>query len=316
MKKIIVSGATGFIGSAFVRFLVKKDVEVLSLGRKHYDELPEHVKENISGSVYINLDMQEIESLDKKISAIGWRVGSDCVFFNLAWFGVSSLSDLDVGAQVNNVKWSLNALELAAKIGCKKFVQVGSMEEAFTNRYLDLDHNRNSEYNRHVIYSVAKIAARRALTIKSRNVGVKFLYVLHSHVMGAFDTKDSFLQVTLKKLIDKDELIFSSGKQLFDVISVEDCCRGYYLICLLGHSSNEYWVGSGEPKTLREYVERMYALFPSGKKMQFGKLPYNDIVLLEKDFSIKRLNEHTGYEPLMTYEQTVKSLHSHLITSN
>ena len=50
--------------------------------------------------------------------------------------------------------------------------------------------------------------------------------------------------------------------------------------------------------------------------MQFGKLPYNDVVLHEKDFSIKRLNDHTGYEPLMTYEQTVKSLHSHLITSN
>ena len=70
MKKIIVSGATGFIGSAFVRFLVKKDVEVLSLGRKSFDELPEHVKENISGSVYINLDMQEIESLDKKIASL------------------------------------------------------------------------------------------------------------------------------------------------------------------------------------------------------------------------------------------------------
>ena len=206
-----------------------KDVEVLSLGRKSFDELPEHVKENIFGSVYVNLDMQEIESLDKKIASLGWEVGSDCVFFNLAWFGVASLSDLDIEAQVNNVKWSLNALEMAFKIGCKKFVQVGSMEEAFTNRYLDLDHNRNSEFNRHVIYSVAKMAARRSLTIKAKNVGVDFIYVLHSHVMGAFDTKDSFLQVTLKKLIDKEELIFSSGTQLFDVI-VEDCCRGYHLI--------------------------------------------------------------------------------------
>lgn len=315
MKKIIVSGATGFIGSAFVKFLIERNVEVLSLGRKSFDELPRHVKDSISGSVYINLDMKEIESLDEIINTIGWEVGSDCIFFNLAWSGVSSLSDLDVEAQVNNVKWSVVALEQAAKIGCKTFIQVGTMEEAFTHRYLDLDHNRDSEYNRHVIYSVAKIAAKRSLNIKSKNVGIKFIYVLHSHVMGAYDTKDSFLQVTLKKLINNDELEFSSGEQLFDVISVDDCCIGYNLICLLGLSNNEYWVGSGEPKTLREYVERMYALFPSDKKMQFGKLSYNDIVLHEKDFSINKLVEHTGYKPSMTYEQTVKKLHEHLITS-
>ena len=140
------------------------------------------------------------------------------------------------------------------------------MEEAFTNRYLDLDHNRNSEFNRHVIYSVAKIAARRSLTIKAKNVGVDFIYVLHSHVMGAFDFENSFLQVTLKKLIDKEELIFSSGTQLFDVISVEDCCRGYHLICLLGHPSTEYWVGSGEPKTLRNTLSECMHFFHQAKR--------------------------------------------------
>ena len=50
--------------------------------------------------------------------------------------------------------------------------------------------------------------------------------------MGPNDDKDSFLQVTLQKLIDNQELIFSSGEQLFDVISLEDCAYGYFLIFL------------------------------------------------------------------------------------
>ena len=108
------------------------------------------------------------------------------------------------------------------------------MEEAFTHKYLELDHRNNDEFNRHVIYSIAKISAKHALTVKASEIGMDFIYVLHSHVMGPDDDKDSFLQVTLRKLIDGDELVFSSGMQYFDVISTKDCTRGYFLICTKG----------------------------------------------------------------------------------
>ena len=130
--------------------------------------------------------------------------------------------------------------------------------------------------------------------------------------MGPDDDKDSFLQVTLQKLIDGDELIFSSGEQYFDVISDYDCALGYYLIGEYGKSNSEYWVGSGDPQRLRNYVIRMYDLYPSGKELQFNKLPYNDIVLTPEIFSTDKLFEDTGFEPTMTYEDTVKSLYNSL----
>jgi nucleoside-diphosphate-sugar epimerase len=187
------------------------------------------------------------------------------------------------------------------------------MEEAFTQKYLNLDYHVHDYYNRHVIYSVAKMAAKQALEVKASQLGLDFIYVLHSHVMGPDDDKDSFLQVTLLKLIHCEDLIFSTGEQFFDVISLEDCALGYYLICQKGKPGKEYWVGSGKPKRLREYVERMYSLFPSGKEMQFGSLPYKDIVLEKEVFSIAQLTQDTGYMPTMTYEQTVNQLHEHLI---
>ena len=57
----------------------------------------------------------------------------------------------------------------------------------------------------------------------------------------------------------------------------------------------------------------MYALYPSGNVMQFGKFPYNDVILSKESFSIAALVEDTGYSPSMTFEQTVKALHDHLI---
>lgn len=316
MKKVIVTGATGFIGSAFVEYLSKKNIEVLALGRKEFDEVSDSRRKKLQGAQYLKLNMCEISLLEKVLPKIGWVVGDDCVFFNLAWGGESGLSDLNVSAQMRNVDWSVAALEMAQKIGCSRFIQVGTMEEAFTHKYLELDHHKDSQYNRHVIYSVAKIAAKTALEIKSSQLGIDFIYVLHSHVMGPDDDKNSFLQVTLQKLIRGEELIFSSGEQFFDVISVDDCSLGYYLICQKGRPGAEYWVGSGDPRRLREYVERMYALFPSRQEMQFGKMPYNDIILEKEVFSIRNLSADTGFKATMTYEQTVKELHDYLIKLN
>lgn len=312
MKKAIVTGASGFIGSVFVELLVSKGIDVLALGRKFIIDLSSYKKEKLKGATYLCQDMNAISSLDKEIMKLNWSAGDDCVFFNLAWGGKEKLSDLDIEAQLNNVTYSVEALSISAKIGCRRFIQVGTMEEAFTYKYLELDHHADSQYNRHVIYSVAKIAAKHALQLISEQLGVEYIYVLHSHVMGPEDDKDSFLQVTLKKLVKGEELIFSSGEQYFDVVSVQDCALGYYLICEKGWTGGEYWVGSGDPCRLREYVERMYALYPSKKPMQFGKLPYNDVILSPEDFSIKLLSEHTGYKPTMSYEQTVTNLHEHL----
>lgn len=312
MKKAIVTGATGFIGSAFVEYLSNRGIDVLALGRKHPTEISAAKLKKLSDSTYYQIDMGDIGRLPQALNEMGWTAGPGCIFFNLAWGGESGLSDLNVAAQLRNVTEAVSALEAADQIGCARFIHVGTMEEAFTQRYLDLDHHHNTQYNRHVIYSVAKMAAKQALEVKALQQGMDFIYVLHSHVMGPHDDKDSFLQVTLQKLMRGEELIFSTGEQYFDVISVEDCVLGYFLICQKGKPGKTYWVGSGEPQRLREYVERMYSMFPSGREMQFGKLQYNDLVLDKTVFSIEGLVQDTGYEPTLTYEETVKVLHEHL----
>ena len=313
MKQVIITGATGFIGSGFVQFLVDRGIDVLAMGRKDPGEINVRRYDKLRGATYLNLDMGSLEQLPSQLSRISWRVGSECIFFNLAWSGECGLSDLNVSAQLKNVAYVTTALEVAKELGCCRFIQVGTMEEAFTQQYLNLDHRKDKFYNRHVIYSVAKLAAKTSLKLKASQLGMDLVYVRHSHVMGPDDTKDSFLQVTLLKLISGDELVFSTGEQYFDVVSLEDCALGYFLICQKGKPGKEYWVGSGDPQRLRDYVERMYTLFPSGREMQFGELHYNDIVLEKDVFSITELTKDTGYHPTMTYEQTIKALHKYLI---
>lgn len=311
MKSAIITGATGFIGSTLVKLLLESNVKVLALGRKQWQEVDAKRLQKHDLLTYCQINMDEIEQLPQRVAGIGWN-GDDCVFYNMAWGGKSKLSDLEIEHQVNNIAWSANALKAAKKVGCQRFVHVGTMEEAFTSKYLALDFHKNSEYNRHVVYSVAKMGSRNLLKILAKQEGIDLMIGTNSHVMGPNDDKDSFLQVTLQKLIDGDELIFSTGEQIFDVISAYDCALAYQYIGAKGKPHGEYWIGSGEARPLKEYVKIMADLYPSEQELQFGKFEYNDISLIVEDFCTKNLVEDTGFAPTMSYEATVHQLHDWL----
>lgn len=309
MKKAIVTGATGFIGSALVRQLLLQNIEVLALGRKSWQDVDPFCLVKSERLTYMQMDMSEIEDLPNRAKEVGWDSGDSCMFYNFAWGGVSKLSDLDIESQMSNVSWSANAVSAAKILNCKKFIHVGTMEEAFTSKYLNLDFHTNSEYNRHVIYSVAKMVSRNMLKVICQQNKIDLIVATNSHVMGPNDNKDSFLQVTLEKLINGDELHFSTGEQMFDVISVSDCASAYLKIGQFGKANSEYWIGSGQARPLKEYVEIMASLYPSGKKMQFGKMPFNDISLVKEDFSIELLSQDTGFKPSQIYEDIVHELY-------
>jgi len=313
MKKAIVSGSAGFVGSKLVQVLLENNVEVLALGRKSWGDVdPSRLSEN-NNLTYLKIDMSESKLLSEKINELGWSLGDDCVFFNFAWWGIDKVSDSNLKAQMNNAIWAGDALMAVSKLKCNRFIHVGTMEEPIGKAYLDLDYKNDSEFNRHIVYALAKIASRNVIKILAKKYDIDTIIATNSHVMGPNDGKDSFLQETLIKLKNKEEeLIFSTGEQLFDVISVSDCAEAYFLIGKNGIPGSEYKIGSGEARSLKKYVEIMAEMYPSGKKLQFGKFIYNDISIKMKDFSIDLLREHTGFEPRKSYEETVKELYQTL----
>lgn len=167
-------------------------------------------------------------------------------------------------------------------------------------------------FDRHVVYSIAKKYAREMLKLLSSNFEIDLMFGTNSHVMGPNDDKGSFLQKTLLKLIGNEKLEFTSGKQVFDVISVTDCSRAYKCIGINGKRNFEYWVGSGESRTLKEYVEIMANLYPSKQTLEFGKVVYNDVMLKYEDFSISLLEKDTDFSCSQSFEKTVAELYNWL----
>lgn len=312
MKKAIVTGATGFIGSALVDHLTQSGVAVLAIGRRKRHEVPPARSQLIGKAEYLAIAMKDIDLLTSRVGR-EWASSGECVFFNLAWGGCGKLSDLNAAAQLQNIPEAVMAFATAEELGCSRFVQVGSMEEEFAIRYLSLDSDKSDYYNRHVIYANAKRLARMALGHRARQAGIQYNYVFNSHVMGPHDDKDSFLQVTLQKMLNGADLAFSSGVQMFDVVSVHDCVEAYRLVGMFGIDSATYWVGSGEPKELREYVIDMRNLVAPSLELVFGEMPFNDVVLEKEVFDIASLKGDTGYSPRWTFADMIDELRAHLL---
>ena len=70
----------------------------------------------------------------------------------------------------------------------------------------------------------------------------------------------------------------------------------------------EYWIGSGEPKILQEYVKIMKEMYSYDKYLNFNGINMLEIALSKFDFSIEDLVKDTGFKTTMSFKDTVRQL--------
>ena len=302
--KAIVTGASGFFGSHLVAELINDGFEVAAIGRRNLNDLSNFRKKLLKGSNYFNFDLDFPHRIKTTLKRKGF-FGSDLkYFFHLAWGGDKGLSDLNIKAQNKNVIRTLSTYDIAEFLNVDRYIFCGTMEEKWAELYTNLNYKNEKKFNRHVVYALAKITARQALKLRYMDNGPDILFATNSHVMGPGDTRDSFLQVSLKKILNKENISMTSGEPIFDVINVKDCAKAYRLIAKRGKLRTSYWVGSGQPKKLKEYIKIMNSLFPS-VKIKYGALSYDDVYLNKKIFNINKIKLETGFHPSYSFSDTV-----------
>ena len=121
IKNVIISGATGAIGTALTALCLSKGMKVLILTRpdsKRNERIPDDPLVTV-----IKCDFSNLDKL-KNTTGIEW----DC-FFHFAWAGTSGPGRNDMTLQTENIRTALSAVSLAKRFGCKKFVGAGSQAE-------------------------------------------------------------------------------------------------------------------------------------------------------------------------------------------
>ena len=142
MRRIVITGATGFIGIHLINEWLKEDCEIYAVIRPkspHAHRVPasDHVH-------LVELSMSEYDRLPAIVDQ------ADC-FYHLAWEGVRAPLRDDKELQEKNCDCALSAFHAATKIGCSFFLGSGSQAEyGATYGIVDEDYpcNPNTEYGR------------------------------------------------------------------------------------------------------------------------------------------------------------------------
>ncbi len=290
MKKAIITGATGLIGSAFSKYLVSKNLEVLCIGRKQLTHL--EIKKKFGYKArYFAIEMKNISNLNQFILKSKWKIGNNCVFFNFAWSGIKNLTDGSLEDQLKNATYAEKAVKIAKKIGCTKFVNVGTLEETFAEQYFKSKKNFPYSSNQ-TNYTIAKLTSRDICKISAYLEKIDYIHTRLSLPLKSDLSSGSYVAKTLKKILQRKNFDQPSNTRLFDIIFIDDVVHAYYLIGKYGKNKANYFIGTSDPITLKSYFNH----FKNQAKLKKGKLKKKKFPK-KSIFDIKELQKDTGFKP-------------------
>jgi nucleoside-diphosphate-sugar epimerase len=293
MKKVIVTGANGFIGKTLVSALLKKGYSIVALDVQFDDSLKEN--QNIYCINVLNKDVHEIKD----------EIPEDnyCCFFHLAWMGTSGQARADYNVQLNNVKLACDYIELCAEIDCKRVVYASSINEMETYEYLQSD---DSVPVGGYIYGTGKLAAHLMGETVAKLNGIEFIPVIITNIYGIGEKSARMIYSSIYKLLKKEHCSFTSGYQTYDFIYISDAINSIIAVAEKGIAFNRYYIGSGEPKQLREFLIEMKNIVDPEAKIGLGDIPFRGTNISYTQFKLKKVEEDTGYVNKVSYAQGIK----------
>ena len=253
--KILVTGATGYIGRYVVQRLLTKNCNVIATSRREIASFP---------CRYISANLNE--------SDFSWFERFECpdVVVHLAWEGVSNHNELF--HLERNLPASYYFLKNLIISGVKNINVVGTCREYGLQEGClseDLPSNPNTTY------AVAKNTLRIFLEELRKKYDFDLKWIRLFFAYGKEQSENSILGL-LKSALDRGDKVFnmSSGEQQYDFIPVETACENIAKISLQNDVQGIINNGSGQPISIRQLVEEYLKQVEQSIELNFGYYPH------------------------------------------
>ncbi len=296
MNSAIITGGTGMLGLALVRLLIQNNVRVLMLvrpGSKRASRIPNNPLVKT-----LECDLNQLSTLeipDEKYDT----------FFHFGWGGTFGDSRNDMYLQNENVKFTMDAVSLAHRLGCTTFVGAGSQAEY--GRVADgVKVAPNLPAFPETGYGIAKLCAGQMSRVECKKLGIKHIWTRILSTYGPYDGMHTMVMSGIIKMLDGERPQYTKGEQMWDYLYCDDAAMAFYLAAEKGKDGSIYCIGSGNVKPLREYITKIRDVVNSGQEIGFGEIPYYDKQVMYLCADITSLTEDTGFVPQVDFEDGVR----------
>ncbi|MDX2017003.1 MAG: NAD(P)-dependent oxidoreductase [Planctomycetota bacterium] len=285
--RVLVTGATGFIGSALARELVATGHEVAALVRpssKRFWRLaPVRDRLRLIEGDLASPPEAEIRSFAPEGVA------------HLAWAGVAN-RDRNDPAQVRNIAQASALFSLVADAGCSVFVGLGSQAEYGPCSGAI---SPNAPTRPTTLYGTCKLAAGQILaqlaTHHPRAPRTAWLRLFSSY--GPGDETYWMIPGLILQLLRREVPPLTLGEQRWDYIHVDDAARAIAAVLVAPRASGVFNLGSGSAPRLRETIETVRDMIDPSLALGFGQVPYRPDQVMHLEADISRLRDLAGWSP-------------------
>lgn len=300
MKKVLVTGGTGFVGANLIHRLIKEGHEVHLLVRPGYkswriEKIQEHVHIHV-GQILHN----------EAITNIVANVRPEWIF-HLAVYGAYP-DQTDIRQMVNtNMIGTVNLIEACINTGFEAFVNTGSSSEYGFKDHAPPETER-VDPNSH--YAVTKVAA----TLFCRHTAIRHdvhLPTLRlSSVYGPYEDPARLIPTLIVKGLNNELPPLVEPGIARDLIYVDDVVDAFLKTASAGNIERGtiYNVGSGVKKTVRDIVDIARTILHIEPEPQWGTMP-NRIWDTDRWLADNRkIRKELGWRPTYTLEEGFQSM--------
>lgn len=296
MKNVIVTGANGFIGTALLKELSKRGVDILAIVRNENSHCA-HIKE-IPHVTVVYHDMADIRQLPDVLPQRGFDA---C--FHLAWEGSYGAARADYTLQLRNVAQTLDMIDVAAALKVERFIGIGTLAEKDICQYLPLDGATPAPVS---IYGIAKLTTHYMTKARCAKHGMPYIWCTLSNTYGVGNTTNNFVNMACKKMLLGERAAFTSGEQMYDLLYITDAANGLANAAAKGVPNTDYFVGSTSPRPLKDYIRQIRDAIDPQIPLYLGEVPFHGIPLPPQELSTAKLEADTNYTANVPFEKGIR----------
>ena len=295
IKSAVITGPTGAVGCALIQELLEMGTRVYAVCRpnsKRISNLPAHELLQI-----IQCDVSDLKNRRNIFPET-----AEC-FFHLAWMNTFGEQRDNMESQVENICYTLDAVDLAKQLHCNTFVGAGSQAEY--GRFTGELNGAVPTFPENG-YGMAKLCAGQMSRVVCRKEGIRHIWTRILSVYGPFDGEKTMVMSTVAKLMKGEHVSFTQAEQEWDYLYSADAAKMLVALAEHGQDSKIYCLGSGKTRKLKEYIECIRDNIDCNALLGIGDIPYNENQVMYLRADIANVVTDTGYTPSTTFEEGIK----------